>query len=491
MITDLFNDGGIFAVIAALLVVYIFWTIIVVITDDRDPASSIAWILLIVAVPLLGLIIYLLFGRNTKVLTSKFKENLKISSAYLNKQLRPLRQNEDKVMKKLQGSLAANYFRLLNLVKNTSNSTLTLNNNVEVLQNGSEKFPRLLKDLEKAKDYIHIEYFIWAEDEMTQEFQDLLIKKAESGVEVKVLYDSVGSVGKMSKAYIRRFKDSPVEFHSLLSPTSFVNIISAQYRSHNKIVVIDGKIGYTGGMNMGQEYVDGGKKFPGWRDTSIRVTGEVVAPLHAVFAKSWFEARGEKLASRYFKYEPAKTGNLVPIQLTYSTPYTKFESIKKTYFEMITSAQKNIYIQSPYFIPDRAMVVALQNAALSGVDVKFMMTGLPDKKSALGAAHSYFKSMIDAGVEIYLYETKFLHSKTIVIDSEVGTVGTANFDIRSFKLDYEVIALMYNQKIAKELEADFKFDLKSCRRFTLKTWQETPFKKRLFYSICRLASPLM
>jgi cardiolipin synthase len=158
---------------------------------------------------------------------------------------------------------------------------------------------------------------------------------------------------------------------------------------------------------------------------------------------------------------------------------------------MITSAQKNIYIQSPYFIPDRAMVVALQNAALSGVDVKFMMTGLPDKKSALGAAHSYFKSMIDAGVEIYLYETKFLHSKTIVIDSEVGTVGTANFDIRSFKLDYEVIALMYNQKIAKELEADFKFDLKSCRRFTLKTWQETPFKKRLFYSICRLASPLM
>ena len=477
--------------LAAALLIYIIWTVIVIIMDDRDPASSIAWILLIVAAPFVGLIIYLLFGRNTKVLTSKFRKNLQVSSRYLNKQLAPLKDGEKKAIKTLSSNTELAHQRIINLVKNTSNSTLSLNNNVQILQNGKEKFPLLMQDLEKSTDYIHIEYFIWGEDEMTQKFQDILIKKAEEGVEVKVLYDSIGSIGRMSKAYRKRFKESKVEFYSLLSLTSFMNIISAQYRSHNKIVIIDGKIGYTGGMNMGQEYLDGGDKFETWRDTSIKITGEAVAPLHSVFAKSWFEARGEKLASRYFKYTPADSGEKVPIQLTYSTPYTKFESIKKTYFELITCAQKNVYIQSPYFIPDKAMTTALQGAALSGVDVKFMITGVPDKKAALGAAHTYFKSMLDAGVEIYEYEAGFLHSKTIVIDSAVSTVGTANFDIRSFKLDYEVIALMYDQKVAKELESDFRNDIKKCHQYTKEDLEATPFRTRLYNSLCRLASPLM
>lgn len=491
MIADLLFDGGFWTTIGILLAFYVIWTMIVVIMDDRDPASSLAWILLIVAVPFAGLFIYLLFGRNTKVLTSSFKRTLSISSGYLNDQLKPLKNMEAAAMAKLKETVNPAHQRLIKLVNNTSNSTLTLGNNIQILQNGSEKFPLLMKDLEKANEYIHIEYFIWEEDEMTQKFQDILIQKAEKGIEVKVLYDSIGSIKRMSKEYRKRFKDSKVEFHSLLSPTSFWNVMSAQYRSHNKIVVIDGKIGYTGGMNMGQEYLDGGERFKTWRDTSIKIVGEAVAPLHAVFAKSWFEARGEKLEPKYFEYKSADTGHLVPIQLTYSTPYTRFESIKKAYFELITSSQNNVYIQSPYFIPDRAMTTALQSAALSGVDVKLMVTGVPDKKSALGAAHSYFTSMIDAGVEVYLYDAGFLHSKTIVIDSAVSTVGTANFDIRSFKLDYEVIALMYDSKTAKELEADFRADIKKCHRYTAKDIAETPFRTRLFYSICRLASPLM
>ncbi len=491
MISDLLNGGGIFGLLGLVLFVYVVWTMIVVIMDDRDPASTIGWILFIAVVPVLGLVVYLMVGRNTKVLTSKFKKKQVLVGEYLRSRLKKIIDKEPEAIKSLDKQIDRPYQRLLQLVRNTSNSTLTMDNNVEILQNGEEKFPRLLKDLKRAKEYIHMEYFIWEEDEMTQKFQDILIKKANQGVEVKILYDSIGGLRKMSRSYRRRFKNSKVEFYSLLSFTSYWNIISAQYRSHNKIAVIDGKIGYTGGMNMGQEYRDGGHRFKTWRDTSVRITGEAVAPLHAIFAKSWFDTRKEKLPRRYFEYEQAKQPHKVPIQLTYSTPYTQFESIKKAYFEMIMAAKKNVYIQSPYFIPDKAMTTALQTAALSGVDVKFMITGIPDKKSALGAAHSYFKPVIDAGVEVYLYKAGFLHSKTITIDGEVNTVGTANFDIRSFKLDYEVIAIMYDQKTTQELEQDFISDLKKCRQYTSEDIHNTKFRTKLFYSLCRLASPLM
>ena len=491
MISDLLGDGGIWVLLGSALTIYVFWTMIVVILDDRDPASTIAWILFISAIPVVGLVVYLLVGRNTKVLTKKFKtKQLKISE-YLDERLKKLKKQEPAAIKKLNERIEEPYQRLLQLVKNTSNSTLTLDNTVEVLQNGSEKFPRLLNDIKKAKDYIHLEYFIWEEDELTQEFQDVLIEKAEKGVEVKILYDSIGGFRQMSRQYRQRFKQSKVQFHSLLSFTSYWNIISAQYRSHNKIAIIDGKIGYTGGMNMGKEYWDGGHRFDSWRDTHIRLSGEAIAPLHAIFAKSWFEARKEMLPKKYFEYHPSPNGHKVPIQLTYSTPYTQFESIKKAYFELICAAQDHIYIQSPYFIPDKAMTTALQTAAMSGVDVRLMITGVPDKKTALGAAHSYFRSVIDAGVKVYLFEAGFLHSKTITIDGQVSTVGTANFDIRSFKLDYEVIALMYDPKTAQELDKDFLNDVKRCRQYTKEDIENTPFVKRLFYSLCRLASPLM
>jgi cardiolipin synthase len=475
-----------------LLILYIISAVILIIMDERPPATAMAWILFVILVPGLGIIVYLFAGRNLRVIGTRAKVERDAMRTYLEDRLKPYLDRQSELQTDLENSLATpSHRRLVRNAAYSNTSLLTVNNEVELLRDGAKKFPKLKADIKNAKRYVHLGYFIWADDDMMVDFQNLLIQKAEEGVEVRVAYDALGSTGLMPKAYKQKFIDSKVEFYPTLPLNSLSNILGAQYRNHTKVAIIDGEIGYNGGMNMAEEYLTGGKHYKSWRDEAMRVRGDNIVALQAIFAQTWYITRGEMLDASYFKPVIPKSNPKVPIQLVFSSPYSETEAIKNMYLEMINSAQKQVWIQSPYFIPDEAMLAALRNAAMAGVDVRFMITGVPDKKSVLAAGSSYFHSIMQAGVRVFYYEPGFLHIKAISIDSEIVTVGSANFDIRSFRLDFEATNLTYDAAMAKQFEADFEDDMTKCREFTVEAWNALPWRTRFYYALCRLTSPLL
>lgn len=474
-----------------LFLLYAAWAIVLILLDEREPATTMAWIFFVLLMPLVGIAVYIFAGRNLRVVRPFESQRRAQTRKYLSRVVKPWIVAQPALVEKVAKSLPTSaHRRLLRLNASTSTSLLTGKNKVKILQNGAKKFPQLVKDLMTAEDYIHMAYFIWGDDEVTGEVADALIDRAKAGVKVRVLYDALGSVGYMNRRYKKRLRDAGVEIYGARAINSIANLAASNNRNHTKVVIIDGRIGYNGGMNMAEEYVSGGKKYPSWRDTQIRIEGEGIVALQAVFAVNWLTTRGEELPKKYFDVVVPKDAK-TPVQLVYSSPYTQREAIKMMYAEMITSAQKSVRIQSPYFIPDLALIEALRNAALAGIDVKVMITGIPDKKSVLAAGYSYFHSIMEAGVEVYLYKAGFLHAKALSIDGEVCTVGSANFDTRSFNLNFEATNVVYDPKVARGFEADFADDMKRSERFSVAQWKSLPFAKRLYMSVCRLASPLL
>jgi len=333
-----------------------------------------------------------------------------------------------------------------------------------------------------------MEYFIWRSDKLGNEIKEILIEKVKQGVEVRILCDAVGSL-LISKNYVKELRKNGIQFHNSRNLTAFFRLSTLNYRNHRKIVAIDGEIGYTGGMNLGQEYIDGGKRFKIWRDTHLRIEGPEASHLQAIFAMSWYTTTNEKLFSQKY-YNIVNRGN-VATQITTSGPDSKWNSIKQLYLSLIATSKKYVWIQSPYFVPDLSISDALKNAALSGIDVRIMVTGVPDKKIPYWAAFTFFEELLEAGVKVYHYKKGFFHAKTINTDGELCSIGTANMDIRSFNLNYELNTLIYDERIAKKLEKDFLHDLKSCKEFTAKKYEELPKLVKARNSISRLFAPLL
>lgn len=359
-----------------------------------------------------------------------------------------------------------------------------------MIQSGEEKFNLLKEDILKAQSFIHMEYFIWRDDPLTSQIKELLIQKAKEGVRVRILYDALGSVY-LSSQYIRSMRKSGIEIYPYYDFRSPFTIHTLNYRNHRKIVVIDGLIGYTGGMNIGQEYVDGGKKFSFWRDTHIRVEGEAVAVLQSIFLTSWMNTTKEDLiVEKNFPIKSDASWN-TPIQVTTSGLDSQWSSIQQLYFCLISTAEQSVYIQSPYFVPDRTIHSALKTAALSGLDVRLMMTGIPDKKLPFWSAQTFFKDLLDAGVKIYQYQKGFMHSKTIAVDGEICSVGTANMDMRSFHLNYEINTLIYDHKVTQGLLRDFENDLESCSEITLESYGQLSELTKFRNSLARLFAPIL
>jgi cardiolipin synthase len=460
--------------------------------ENRSPQSTFAWLFLFMAVPVIGVIIYAFFGRGWHAFAREQSlSRQEFGSGLLElDDLQPLIKRQEAVIARIIEERPAAYKKkLLHLVKKNSSSLLTGYNDVVILQNASMKYPRLLEDIQGAKHHIHLNYYVWTEDEFTLQIKAALIERAKAGVEVRCLYDASG--GSMSYQYLNDLKAAGVKINAYLEFRSLTRLHTINYRSHRKIAVIDGRIGYIGGMNLDKDQLDGGEYFDSWRDTHLRIVGEAVIALQASFAVSWFNTTEEKIVeSQYFP--PADVDTFLPVQILMSGPDSQWQAIRQLYFYMITSAVEKVYLQSPFFIPDESILEALKSAALAGVDVRMIFTPKGTTYSTpYWAANTYFKEVAAAGVKIYLYQAGYFHAKTLNIDGVICTIGTANIDIRSFSLNYEANAVIYDEEKAQELERDFLEDLKHCIEWRVEEYEKRSVYLRLRDSLARLASPLL
>ncbi len=469
--------------------IYALITGVFLLTENRRPESTFAWLLAFIFLPVLGLVLYLFFGRSRKAFSKRdklWRQNLEPAAVRL---LQPILERQDAEIQQLEGRTAS-HRKLMLLVRRNSHSLLTTRNQVQIQQNAAEFYPTLIEDMKAARHSIHHQYFIWRSDEFTEKLSDILIAKVKQGLAVRILYDPLGSQN-MKRKYRRQLRAAGI---SIVPTSPAYQLHTLSYRNHRKITVIDGAISYTGGMNIGQEHIDGGKGFNFWRDTQVRFTGETSAILQAVFMVDWYNAIGENLfAEEYFPKQivEASEGE-VPVQILTSGPDSRWAAIRQLYANMIITAEHHVYLQSPYFILDASIAEALRSAAMSGLDVKVMISARPSgNRWPDWAGNTYFGDVIDAGVRIFLYEKGYLHAKTISIDSKICSIGSANIDIRSFSINYELNAVLYDERLARELEDDFARDLEHCSEFKESEYKKVNVAARFRDSIARLVSPLL
>ncbi|MGH6898042.1 MAG: cardiolipin synthase [Geminicoccaceae bacterium] len=477
-------------ILTASLTLYALGTGIFLISENRRPQATLAWMLVFVFAPGIGLLIYILFGRDQKAFSKQsrlLRQDLEGDAFAL---LSPVLSRQDAEIARLEGESGSRR-KLMMLVRRNSRSALTRRNRVEIQQDAAEFYPSMMEDMKAARRSIHLQYFIWGADPFTEGLKEILSAKARQGVEVRLLYDPIGSLAHLSRAYVRDMQAAGVR----MAPTSpLYRLHTISYRNHRKITVIDGAIGYTGGMNIGQEHLDGGKGFTSWRDTQLRIVGEGAAVLQAVFMVDWYNAVRENLFTE--AYYPTEAAAMiedgVPVQILTSGPDSQWAAIRQLYACMIASAQQHVFVQSPFFIPDATIADALRSAALAGVDVRVMLSArasgnqLPD-----WAGNTYVADIVAAGVHVFLYRKGYLHAKTISIDSEVCSVGSANIDIRSFSINYELNAVFYSERLAKKLEQDFERDLAHCTEFDAAEYRGRNAVVRFRDSVARVLSPLL
>ena len=471
------------------LVLNIFLAIALIFLERRDATSTWAWLMVLFFIPVFGFLIYLMLGRQLREKhLFRWEGRSKIGiDQLIDYQIASI--EDDTLDFRLEDTKKHEDMIYLHLRNN--HAVLTQDNDVEIFNDGYEKFESLIQDLEMAKDHIHFQYYIFRLDNLGKRILEVLIRKAKQGVQVRLLFDDMGSRG----VYKRHFHE--LVRHGGQVEAFFPSIFPLinprlNYRNHRKIVVIDGRIGYIGGFNVGDEYLGKNKKFGYWRDTHLRIEGSAVHPIQTRFILDWNQASANQdieYADSYFPIIPLKGD--VSMQIVSSGPDSEWEQIKDGYLKMIFRAEKYIYIQTPYFIPDVSFLDALRIACLSGVDVRIMIPNKPDHIFVYWATYSNVGYLLKAGAKVYIYENGFLHTKQIVIDDEVSTVGTANIDVRSFKLNFEVNAFIYDEETSHKLAELFEQDMLLSTELTLDMYNERSTVIKLKESIANLISPIL
>jgi cardiolipin synthase len=474
----------------AITATYMIAVALFVIMDRRSATSTFAWLLAFYAFPVIGFVVYVMFGRSWKAFSRETQYVRRNVGREVRDLLSTVLPRQEAAIEWLGARSVPLYSRFLELVFRNSYSAITLRNTVEILQDAAETYPRMMEDMRNAQESIHLEYFIWASDPYMVKVNDLLIEKAKAGVKVRLLFDAAGSFIVFKRSERRRLRAAGVQVQHF---SSVWRLHTISYRNHRKITVIDGRIGYTGGLNMGEEHLTGMGVFKAWRDTHVRITGEAVRALQGAFVSDWFQATREKVLDPALFPPVTEPTEDTPVQIISSGPDSKHEAIRQLYFYMIASASRHVYIVSPFFILDQSLAEALKAAALAGVDVKIMLAprGCGDNPVPYWAAYTYMYEMADAGVKIYLYQPGYLHSKTISVDGLVCSIGSANFDIRSFNIDYELNAIIYDARKTRELDESFCRDLEQCVPFDRKRYRERAFLGRLRDAAARTLSPLL
>ena len=468
-----------------LLILYIYMVVVaisVVLLDNRNPVKQIAWIVCLILLPVVGLVFYVFFGRN-------YRENKFFSPKdFTNSPIRK-KPDYDTELSKLKKSNIPYYFhKSAQLLIKSSNAPLYADTDFDVLTSGEESFERIFEDIENAKEHIHIEFFIIEDDNIGNQLRRLLIRKAQERVKVRIIYDYLGAF-RLSESYKQSLKNEGVFLHAFMPFGLKFGFSKINYRNHRKIIVIDGKIGYTGGINIADRYIKG-NRLGKWRDTIVRMNGEAVHGLQNLFLTDWYFV-DKRLITDDKYYPTPQTYRKNYTQIVNSGPDTDWESILQGLLTVFSNAKKHIYIHTPYFLPPESLMIAIQMAALSGVDVRLMLPMKSDTIIASAASSSYFLNILEAGARIFLYQNNFLHSKAITVDDEVGIVGTANIDNRSFEHNYEVSAFIYDRQTATTMREAFENDLLSCKEIELASWINRKLFTRIKESLARLLSPLL
>lgn len=425
---------------------------------ERDIAAIWAWLLVITMLPGFGFIIYLFLGRKiSRESIFDLQSQEKIGLPQLVESQKKLIESEN--LDVPESAYQDKTFEMVRLFLESNDAVLTKGNKVEIISDGEDKFERLIRDIEKAEHHIHVTYYIFRGDDIGLRLLNALEERAKQGVEVKVLYDPVGA-RVLGKHFFDRLRTCGGEAEPFFGSRFFLINLRLNYRNHRKIVVIDGTVGYTGGFNVGDDYLGLYEDMGYWRDTHLRIEGNGVLSLQTRFLIDWNASAKDRTVEykeSYFPFSSLKGST--DMQIVSSGPDDEVHAIKKGFIKMISMAKETVLIQTPYFIPDEALMETIKVAILSGIDVKVMIPNKPDHPFIYRATLSYAEELIRSGAEVYIYDKGFLHSKAIVIDGEIVSIGTANFDIRSFKLNFEVNAFIYDRYLAKKQVELFKKDL--------------------------------
>ncbi len=467
-------------VVLALIALYLL------IKDGSSPTRIWAWILVIVLVPIVGVILYSFFGvnlRKKKLFDLKKEANYQEVEFYVDKF-----SSEAEELIQQRDDVTTNYIHLIRLLTNINQSILSFNNRVRILHDGPDTFEAIFKACEGAQEYIHLQYYIFIDGELVDRFTKLFAEKTAKGVEVRIIYDAFGS-WELSRSSIQKLKDAGVELYPFM-PVRFGRLARMNYRNHRKILVVDGKVGFTGGINVDDKYIHGDPHLGHWTDTHLRIEGMAVNFLHFVFLADWLFVSGENHISGAMLKYPEPLGD-TPIQIVYSGPDTDYPSILEQYLYIVYSAKRYVYIVNPYLVPDAALSMAIRSAAQSGVEVRIIVPANSESPMIYWTVRSYFGRFLSAGVKIYLYRKGFIHSKVIISDDQVVSIGTANLDIRSFEQNFEVNALIYDPDVTLDMKKQIELFIQDSHLLTLEEYDRRSNLDRVKEKLARLSSPLM
>ena len=476
-----------------LVILYTFFVVLVcinILVNTETPSKALGYLLLVISFPVIGIIIYLSVGLNYRK-KELYRKKLKIDELEYPKfekqadalSRATLLKNKEKI---------GNFYQMASFSK-TKNFTSS-NNKATVLVNGETKFPDVLESLRRAKHHIHIEYYIYANDAIGNLLAQVLIEKAKEGVEVRFIYDDFGSSG-IRKNIARQLRDAGVEAYPFYKINLIMFANRLNYRNHRKIIVIDGTVGYVGGINVSDNYINNEEEDKlYWRDTHLKIEGTSVVNLQTTFLTDWNFCANQKIpySNNYFPMENENRifGNHL-VQIVTSGPDSKYPKIKFTLIQAILNAKHEICITSPYFIPDKSFLDAINIAALSGIDVKMLLPTKSDSFIVNTTTQSYFEELINAGVKIYTYNKGFVHAKTMICDQKIAIIGTANLDNRSFDLNFEINAILYDEEIASELKEIYDKDLAFSTQVEQEEWAQRPLYMKLLEKVLHLFSSLM
>ena len=473
-----------------LIAINLLFAVTITFLERRNVSASWAWLMVLSFIPIGGFILYIILGQNLskrKIFTWN-KRGYEYIEHRISEQKGHLKNKEEP----FDTAITQRYKDLILMNMKTEHAVYTNDNQIEIFTDGKDKFESLFKDIAGAKKHIHVLYYIIQNDTYGNRLLDALIEKAKEGVEIRLIYDDAGS-RRISKKRIKKLIESGGNAKAFFPGKLPLINLRINFRNHRKLVIIDRKVGYLGGFNVGEEYLGLNPKFGYWRDTHLRIIGDAVNDLQSRFLLDWAQASGEKMewSEEYFKYSQKHNEQGVGLQIVTSGPDSEREQIKKSYIRMIFDAKEYIYLQTPYFIPDDSVLDAIRIASMSGVDVRVMIPNKPDHLFVYWATYSYVGELLKAGAKVYLYENGFLHAKTMVIDDRLATVGTANIDVRSFRLNFEVNAIIYHEETAVQLRDTFAADLKHSHELTSEIYNNRSLLIRFKESLSRLLSPVL
>lgn len=480
MVNSLFfiNSMWVYTIIIIVYLITVLGIVGVVISENRNPVKSLAWVTVLLLVPVVGMVLYIFFGRSLKserMISRKNKRRLRRSESYKQIESNGLNFSKESIQQ-------------IKLASTMSGAEYFPGNNIKIFSTGKEKFADFKQDLLNATRYIHMQYYIFEEDKIGREICEILKQKSRAGVKVRVIYDHVGCFN-VRKRFYNDMRNSGVDVQPFLKVTFPQFATRINWRNHRKITVIDGEIGYIGGMNIADRYVHG-VSYGVWRDTHLRIVGPAVSGLQYSFAVDW-NFMGKPLLTettkRYDIFDNAEAG----VQVVTSGPMGQWSNISFLFLKAIANAKKSVFIQTPYFLPTESLLKTLQAAALAKVDVRIMMPRRSDSVILRLASFSYISECLKAGIKIYLYDAGMMHAKTVIVDDEFCTTGSTNFDFRSFEHNFEGNVFIYSQEINRQMREIYVDDIKHCTRMHMSQWKRRSPYEHFRESLVRLLSPIL